>query len=168
MVKPFLLAECNIEREVLIRMGFSFKHEIEKADGKSDVIIRSYRNYQNQIAIGLVDEDPHKNHPREYFEYKKELDRSYQMKFIQRPNSQHYLIEFYGEFEPWILQMNKFAKIDAGRYKVESIPRRLHEMNQLRKIPSHYLDFYWKIWEAYPEPFNKIKEWIDSVKSHNQ
>lgn len=141
MADTFLLAECYIEKEILIHLGFSFKSEIEKANGKPDVMTRMKYNYRNRLAIGLVDEDPNKSKSKDYYHFSKVFDIAYQMRFKKDPNSNHFLIEFYNEFEPWILQMNKNAKVDPARFKVDATPQRLHEMNQSPKIPSNYLNF---------------------------
>lgn len=161
MADTFLLAECNIERELLIHLGFSFKTDIEKANGKADVMTRMKCNYRNRLAIGLVDEDPNKIKSKDYARFSRLFDPAYKMHFKKDPNANHFLIEFYDEFEPWILEINKKAKVEANRFLRETpTPRRLHEMNQSPKISNNYLKFYWEIVKQYPAPFNQIKEWI--------
>ncbi|MDZ4757487.1 MAG: hypothetical protein SGJ10_05030 [Bacteroidota bacterium] len=158
-----LYPECHTEKFLCEFIGYS-KSKIITCNGKPNVINKLRSSDNDIIAIGIVDEVPMKTqHPdcKLYIEKANYLVISL---LQQKNNAKYFLIEFKEEFEPWIKNINKKAKVDPERYN--SKMDRLHEYTGVN-IPDKYKKFLKKIFDSYPDPINKFKQWIKDCDNNS-
>ncbi len=151
-----LYPECYTEKFLCEYLGYS-KKKYEKCIGKPAVINKIQSSNNSIVAIEIVDEDPMKTQHGSYKLYK-EVDTFSGLRLLQKQNSRkHFLLEFCGEFERWILYINKKAKIKPEDFDINI--NQLHEYS-IVNMPNNYKDFLKEIFEKNPAPIDKIKEWI--------
>lgn len=155
-----LFPECYTEKFICEYIGYS-KMQYIKCNGKPDVIKKLSQSKSIEILIGFVDQDPMEIQSPEYFSFV-EIERGYGMRLMKKRNKKNqFLIEFNDEFEPWIISLNKKAKVKPGN------DININSLSEYKgvELPTYYIKFLKKIFEKYPEPIDKIKQWIAQCES---
>ena len=110
-----ILPECYADTLLVSILGF------KGANHKSSigqVAIAMERNYKNQLAIGLVDND--KVQPR-YFKQFEVLKDENDLFLKQNPKNKHYLIVVSPAFEKWTFSAAEAVNIDPAEYGFKSL-----------------------------------------------
>ncbi len=160
-----LYPECYTEKFLCEYIGYS-KNNIVKCNGKPDVIGKIKSSGNHDISIGIVDEDPMTAKHPDYKSYE-QAETFLGMRLLKNRNSpNHFLIEFSDEFEPWIININrnKKAKIDFERFNIKK--ERLHEYTGIN-LPDNYKKFLKALFKKFPDPIDKINEWIAACGAAN-
>ncbi|HWB62444.1 MAG TPA: hypothetical protein VG603_02960 [Chitinophagales bacterium] len=164
MLHNYLLPECNFEREMLTILGYSIKTDIYKANGCNGVITRIKNEYKGKLAIGWIDEDPtqHVNRHPDYFNYTEVGLAKYKVHFKRKGESNNYLIEIEGEFEPWFEPIGSSKQIRKADFKIKNP---LHEYSK-NEVPPNVKEYLRRVVEANPAPFDYIRYLIERVKNN--
>lgn len=123
-----LVAECKPDVTLLASV---LRRRVEHAAGKSRVIRKLMRNYEN--SIGMVDQDPDSIQPPDMKKFKEaESSQRNQFKILHHNPRNNCLIVLCPKLEDWIIEASKEADIDLASFRLPDNPDELHEVINLR------------------------------------
>lgn len=122
------VAECKPDVAFLASI---LRRRVEHAAGKSRVIRKLMRNYEN--SIGMVDEDPDSIQPPDMQRFREiESSQRGQFKILHHNPRNNRLIVLCPKLEEWIIEAAREANIDLDSFRLPDNPDELHEIINLR------------------------------------
>lgn len=151
-----IFVECNAD-EFFIR-GFSIsKKDIKHESGKTRVIskVESFGD-----AIGVIDEDPQSNQPKELKNYI-EVDKKSTIKLLKNSNKKIIIIS--PRLEDWLINKSMQVGLSLGNYGLPTVSKELHKLNPNNNI--RYKEFLKDITSANDDEVITLRKWLKaSVK----
>jgi hypothetical protein len=132
------VAECKTEVVLIRSLASVSRRRVEHVAGKSRVIRKLMRNYEN--SLGMVDEDPNRTQPPDMQRFR-EIESSERDRFriLHHTSRNNRLIVLCPRLEEWIIEAAREANIDMNRYNLPNDPLELHEIINIRTEKFHRL-----------------------------
>jgi hypothetical protein len=147
-----IIVECFTDEFLVRLLGFSqVKHESGK--GK---VLKSIRNKPG--AIGIIDEDPDSDQPKERKEYF-EIESGSQIKLLtKRDDESKKVIQICPRLEEWILDRAKQNHVSPRNFGLSNDPNDLHIPHIERR--KNFQKFMKEIIEKDDVEMKMLKKWL--------
>lgn len=165
MTQLNILPECYVDTQVAkIIVQAKLNHQM----GCNQVANKLQREFNESIALGIIDEDKNKGAAHPYikqFELRLSLEGLQLKKHKQK---EHYLIVICPEIENWLLNDAKSINLDLTEFNLPSGLKGLKEISKTQDITRN-MDFYRFVKALIKNEATSItilKKWLDLFKDN--
>lgn len=154
-----IVVECYSDEFLVKSMGFPRK-KIKHGGGIGNVVRAVSKK---EKGIGIIDEDPHSNQPKEMEKYD-EADKNDTIKLlVKKDDNRKRIIQISPYFEPWLINRARQNQISPKDFGLPDDPKEMHDVLHIERN-RNYQNFVNKLVEA-DEEINTIKKWIKEAIS---
>lgn len=149
------VVECTTEVTLVTTLLSVSRKEVDHVSGRSRVIRKLVRNYEN--SIGVVDEDPNGTHSHNMQRFRETdfLERE-ALRILHHNRRNNRLIVLCPRLEEWIIEASREANIDLNQHNLPNDPEALHEIINIR------IDRFQSLLEELMHRSNRVK----ALRSH--
>lgn len=149
-----IAVECYTDEFLVKSMGFSRK-QIDHEGGKGKVLEKVKKN---PGVIGIIDEDPQSNQPREMAEYT-ERDAKDTIKLLARKDDPlKRIIQISPYLEHWLLHRARQNHITPKDFDLPDDPQEIHDITHIER-QSNFQNFLNELIKSDDE-INTLREWL--------
>lgn len=150
-----IIVECNPD-ELLVRLlGFT---KIKHGGGKGKVL-KKVRD--NPGSIGIIDEDPDSNQPKERTEYFLQESVAKVRLLVNKHDESKKIIQISPRLEEWILNRARQNRINPMDFGLPNDPNELHSPHIERM--TNFREFMKKLTEKDDEEMYHLKKWLKNA-----
>lgn len=125
------VVECTPDVTLVTTLTSVSKRRVDHVHGRSRVLRRLVRNYEN--SIGMVDEDPNRAHSHDWQKFREiEFSERDRLRILYQNRRNNRLIVLCPRLEDWIIEASREVNMDLNRYNLPNEPDELHEIVNLR------------------------------------
>jgi len=132
------IVECKPDAVLVSSLASVSKKKVEHASGKSQVMRKLMRNYEN--SIGITDEDPQSTQPPDIQKFKEtKFLQKHKIRILYHSPRNNQLIILCPRLEEWIVEAATEANVNMNNYNLPNSPTELHKIINLRTEKLHQL-----------------------------
>lgn len=150
-----VLPECEGDT---LWIWFLLKQKTEHVKGCDNVIIKINKSRENELRIGIVDNDKRKSST--YSNFGKIIKTSDGVKLVQKLNTKHFLIIVDPAIEKWLLRMAEVSKIKHS-YTFNSLQKDMK--SEKVENNNRVKQFMNTIYQKNPPGVSAFKNWLTSL-----